>query len=106
MPRLEKFQDMELFSRKIKKFLIFREMEFLSPRSRNEKKKKKSPLKKFIFFFLKKAFVILRETEHSYIVSKKLFLYFRQWNCQALYFSNTSGSNFPSSKNEKKKTAF
>ena len=122
MPKLEKiekitpkiffiFQEVELFSSKIKKFLIFQEMElsrsnmffffqnwnflfsyvsYISGRKYPGLKKeqqKKTALKKFLIFsrntcsnilgsgtflyFLKKAFLIFRETKFSTLKNKK-----------------------------------
>ena len=94
------FQETELFGSKTKKFPIFREMELLSPSLKNKKTRSEN----ISYIFIKKAFLIFQETELSYVVSKKMFLYFRKWNFLALYFSYISGNNFPSSKNEKKNT--
>ena len=69
--------------------LIFWEMELLCPTS---KKQKKYALNKF-YIFLK------MELSSSQI---KEFSYFQKLNFVALCLSYISGSNFPSSKNEKR----
>ena len=71
------------------------------------KYKKKLPWKNFLYFlkkqlslyFRKRNFLIFQETELSYVSRNGTFLYFwkrKPWN--SFYIS---GSNFPSSKNEK-----
>ena len=52
-----------------------------------EKQKKKHP-EKIYYLFSKNAFLIFRETELSYILLKKLLLYFQKWNFLALSIKN------------------
>ena len=60
-------------------------------------------MKKFLIFSQKTAFLIFQETELSYILRNGTFLYF--WKRKPWNSSYISGSNFPSSKNEKTSSA-
>ena len=90
------FQEMELFSPKIKKVLIFsqkmfflhfrkwsclKKTSYISGRNLRAAKIKKNTQKKLIAFFQKKAFPIFRETDlekFPYISGNKTFLYIRK----------------------------
>ena len=52
-----------------------------------EKQTKKNHPEK-IYLFSKNAFLIFRETELSYILLRKLLLYFRKWNFLAFSIKN------------------
>ena len=65
---------------------------------------------KVSYIFSKKAFLIFRKRNFSYILAKiysepwhkETLLYFWKWSLLAVYFSCIWGSNFPRSKKEKK----
>ena len=69
---------MEVSSSKIKKCLIFPEMElsYISGRNLRDRKIKKTRSEKISYIFSKKAFLIFRETELFYVFLKKVFLIF------------------------------
>ena len=89
------FQEMELSSPKIKKFVIFSQKKafLIFPEiERCSKKKKKSTLRKLLIFSQKKTFVIFRKTETPYILGNETFYVSGNRNPKNLLIFQKSGN--------------
>ena len=75
-------------SRNPKTLLIFLEMEFLSPSSKD------FPFTKSSYIFRKWNFLALMLRDFLYFLKRKLFLYFRKWKFLIYYETETPKKSF------------